>query len=183
MIDKKLYIKNCWINLYKPSGITSSSAAFKIRKSLTNYFQSTGIMSKNERLSVGHLGTLDPMAEGVIPIAIGEASKTIPMHEGGEKTYLFTIKWGEQTDTDDATGKIINTCKKHPTAAEITNIIPQFIGNIKQTPSKFSAIHIHGQRAYDLARAGQNFEVPTRNIVVKSLSLEKSWSENIETEQ
>lgn len=138
-------------------------------------------MEQKEKISCGHMGTLDPMAEGIIPIAIGEASKTIPMHEGGLKTYIFTIKWGEQTDTDDATGKTVTVCEKVPTDEEIEKIIPEFIGKIKQIPSKFSAIHINGHRAYDLARNGQKFEMPTRIVLVKELSLEKSWEEQGES--
>ncbi len=178
MFNKKSYIKNCWVNLYKPSGMASSACAFKIRKTLTDYFRGRGIMSQNEKLPVGHMGTLDPMAEGIIPIAIAEATKTIPAHEGGLKTYSFTIKWGVQTETDDATGQIVNVCEKIPTDAEIEKAIPKFIGTIRQTPSKFSAIHIAGRRAYDLARDGRDFEMPSRAVFVKELSLEKSWSEN-----
>ena len=172
------YLKSGWVNLYKPSGKTSTQSIGIIRKNITEFLKSINLISEKEKLPCGHMGTLDPMAEGVLPIAFGEATKTIPYHEEGIKEYIFTIRCGEQTDTDDATGKIIATSNKIPTKEEIEKIITTFIGNIKQTPSKFSAIHINGIRAYDLARNNQNFEMPTRNITIHNLSLIQDLNTN-----
>ena len=118
-----------WVNLDKPYGMTSTQAVGKIRR----------IMNAQK---VGHAGTLDPLATGVLPIALGEATKTIPFAQDDIKTYSFTAVWGEQRDTDDAEGDVIATSDHRPTQEEIEAAIPQFIGEIEQTPPKFSAIKI-----------------------------------------
>ncbi len=147
-----------WIVLDKPKDMTSNAALTKVRH-LFNVKKA------------GHVGTLDPFATGVLPIALGEATKLICLIEGGIKTYEFDCQFGEQTSTDDNTGDVIKTCEKIPTKEEIENVIPSFIGKIKQIPSKFSAIKINGKRAYDLARNGEDFEMKSREVDVFSLKL------------
>lgn len=153
---------NGWIILDKPQGVSSNQALRKIQYLL-------------HAKKAGHIGTLDPFATGVLPLAFGEATKLISYLEGSEKTYEFTLKFGEATTTDDTEGKICNTSPKIPTEKEILAILPQFIGEITQIPPKFSAIHINGQRAYDLARQGVDFEIPSRKITIKELKLLKYY--------
>ncbi|MBQ8465115.1 MAG: tRNA pseudouridine(55) synthase TruB [Alphaproteobacteria bacterium] len=119
----------------------------------------------------GHAGTLDPFATGVLPIAFGEATKVLPYVTDGEKEYEFVLQFGASTNTDDSEGEIVEQCEKIPTQAEIEKIIPLFIGKIKQTPPMYSAIKINGQRAYKLAREGQNVEMPEREIEIFDLRL------------
>ncbi len=176
MVYDHYNIKNCWINLYKPSGITSSSCVFKIRNLLTEVYKFIGIFDDKEKIKCGHMGTLDPMAEGILPVAFGDATKTIVLRENSTKTYIFTIIWGIRTDTDDAFGNVIDKCNKIPKNTEIQQVIKQFIGKIEQIPSRFSAIHINGKRAYDLARQGKEFEIPIRTIFINELILNKSWN-------
>ena len=147
-----------WIILDKPQGISSNQALRKIQYLL-------------RAKKAGHIGTLDPFATGVLPLAFGEATKLISYLEGSEKTYEFTLKFGEATTTDDTEGEIFQTSSKFPTEDEIIAIIPKFLGEITQIPPKFSAIHINGQRAYDLARSGTDFEIPSRKITIKELKL------------
>ena len=149
---------NGWIILDKPQGISSNQALRKIQYLLC-------------AKKAGHIGTLDPFATGVLPLAFGEATKLIPYLEGTEKTYEFTLKFGTATTTADTEGEISETSEKIPTREEIQNILPQFIGKISQIPPKYSAIHINGKRAYDLARQGENFEIPARQITIKELTL------------
>ncbi|MCM1322733.1 MAG: tRNA pseudouridine(55) synthase TruB [Acetobacter sp.] len=149
---------NGWIILDKPQGISSNQALRKIQYLLC-------------AKKAGHIGTLDPFATGVLPLAFGEATKLIPYLEGTEKTYEFTLKFGVATSTADTEGEISNTSSKIPTIEEIKNILPRFIGKISQIPPKYSAIHINGERAYELARKGTEFEIPARQINIKELSL------------
>ena len=149
---------NGWINLDKPVGITSTQAVGEL-KFLFN------------AKKVGHAGTLDPLASGVLPIAFGEATKTVPVVQEGEKRYLFEVKWGEETDTDDTEGRVIACSDLRPSPAEIAAVLPQFLGAIQQVPPMYSAIKIAGERAYDLARDGAEFEIAAREIVVHRLDL------------
>ena len=119
----------------------------------------------------GHAGTLDPLASGVLPVAFGEATKTVPVVQEGTKAYRFTVKWGEETDTDDAEGRVTAASDARPSPAEIAAVLPRFIGVIEQTPPMYSAIKIAGERAYDLARDGAEFEIAAREIVVHRLDL------------
>jgi tRNA pseudouridine55 synthase len=119
----------------------------------------------------GHAGTLDPAASGVLPIALGEATKTIPYVMDGEKTYAFTVRFGQATDTDDAEGEIIAETDVLPDRDSILKILPSFIGEIEQIPPKFSAIHVNGKRAYDLARQKQEVELQPRRIRIDNLRL------------
>lgn len=152
---------NGWIILDKPQEMSSNQALRKIQYLLC-------------AKKAGHIGTLDPFATGVLPLAFGEATKLIPYLEGTEKTYQFTLHFGTATTTADTEGEICDTSDKIPTIEEIQNILPRFIGEISQIPPKYSAIHINGERAYDLARKGEKFEIPARRITIKQLSLIKA---------
>ena len=149
-----------WVNLYKPSGIGSTKALSIVKRSLN-------------AAKAGHAGTLDPMAEGILPIALGEATKTIPYIQDSDKVYSFTVKWGEQTDTEDAEGEVIATSEHRPTEKEIIDVLPSFTGRIEQIPPRYSAIKIQGQRAYDLAREGVEIEMKSRIVDIHSLECTK----------
>lgn len=139
-------MKNGWINLYKPNGYSSSYCLNLLKK-------------KYKFKKIGHIGTLDPMAEGVLPIAINEATKTVRLINKSKKTYLFDVKWGEQRDTFDIEGNVIEKSKHIPKLEEIVAVKNKFIGEIDQRPPDFSAKKINGKRAYELARKGINFEL------------------------
>jgi tRNA pseudouridine55 synthase len=149
-----------WINLDKPAGLTSTQAVGKVRR----------IFNAQK---VGHAGTLDPLATGILPIALGEATKTIPYVQDALKTYLFTVSWGEQRDTDDGEGDVIASSDVRPVQTAIEAALPRYIGDIQQIPPKFSAIKIDGQRAYDLARGGEDVELQPRTVTIESLKLLK----------
>ena len=140
-----------WINLDKPYGMTSTQAIGKVRRAL------------NAR-KIGHAGTLDPLASGVLPIALGEATKTIAFAQDDIKTYRFTVTWGEQRDTDDMEGKIIASSDLRPSIEDITALLPKYTGNIEQIPPIYSAIKVDGARAYDLARDGKIPELKSRIV-------------------
>jgi tRNA pseudouridine55 synthase len=152
---------NGWVNLDKPVGVTSTQAVAQL-KYLFN------------AKKAGHAGTLDPLASGVLPIALGEATKTVSVVQDGTKAYRFTIRWGEETDTDDAEGQIVARSDVRPSASEVAAMLPRFLGAIQQTPPTYSAIKIGGERAYDLARGGAEFEIAPREIVVHRLVLVSS---------
>ena len=124
-----------WINLYKPVGMSSFSAIYKVKK-------------KFNFKKLGHAGTLDPNAEGILPIAINKTTKLIPFVSSNLKNYSFKIKWGQQTSTDDAEGEIISTSNYIPSAEEIQKKLKKFVGEILQKPPRASAIKIDGKRAY-----------------------------------
>lgn len=147
-----------WLVLDKPSGISSNHALSKVRHAL-------------QARKAGHAGTLDPMASGVLPIAFGEATKTIPFMMDASKGYEFTIAFGESTDTLDAEGEVIARHDARPSQDEITNVLPQFTGKIEQVPPAFSALHVDGKRAYELARAGEQVELAARRVEIHDLSL------------
>ena len=147
-----------WINLDKPVGLTSTQAIGKVRR----------ILNAGK---AGHAGTLDPLACGILPIALGEATKTIPYIQDSLKTYEFTITWGEQRSTDDSEGDIIAQSDVRPSREDIISALPAFIGEIEQIPPQFSAIKIDGQRAYDLARSGEDVDIQARRVFVESLSV------------
>lgn len=136
---------------------------------------STNVVSKLKWLlhpkKIGHAGTLDPLATGVLPIALGKATKTIPFVMDGKKTYRFTVKWGMQTSTDDIEGEITASSDKRPTLSDIKAILPQFIGDIMQTPPAYSALKIDGVRAYELARKGEAPEMKARPVHVDDLRI------------
>lgn len=147
-----------WLVLDKPIGMTSTHAVGRLRR-LFN------------AKKAGHAGTLDPLASGVLPVAFGEATKTVPFVQDGEKAYRFTVRWGAETDTDDSDGKVVNSRDVRPDAASITAALPHFIGAIDQVPPAFSAIKINGERAYDLARGGELLTLQPREVSVRSLRL------------
>ncbi len=147
-----------WVNLDKPYGMTSTQAVGKLRRILNAQ-------------KIGHAGTLDPLATGVLPIALGEATKTIPFVQDDLKTYTFTVRWGEQRDTDDMEGAVIATSDHRPTSDDITQVLPQFMGDVEQTPPQFSAIKINGERAYDIARDGDVADIKSRIIYIEYLKL------------
>ena len=137
--------------------------------------QSTWATSKVKRLfdaqKAGHGGTLDPFAEGLLPIALGEATKTMSYILDDEKEYKFTVQFGTATDSYDLDGEITEKNEIYPTAEEILQALPEFMGEIQQIPPKFSAVKVNGQRAYDLARAGEEFELQTRTVFIKDLDM------------
>ena len=119
----------------------------------------------------GHAGTLDPLASGCLPIALGEATKTVPFVMDGQKSYRFTVRWGEERDTDDAEGRAIEASTERPDAAAIAALLPRFLGTIAQVPPRFSAVKIEGERAYDLAREGEAVELAARPVTIHRLDL------------
>lgn len=145
-----------WLILDKPIGLTSTQAIGKARRLLGGK-------------KVGHGGTLDPLATGILPLAFGEATKLIPYVMDGDKTYEFTIRWGEQRTTDDAEGEITKTSSTRPSEAAIRAALPAFIGTITQTPPAFSAIKLQGERAYDIARAGGTPDIAPREVEIYEL--------------
>lgn len=149
---------NGWLIIDKPYQTGSTNVVSKLKWLL-----------KPER--IGHAGTLDPLATGVLPIAFGSATKTIPFVMDGQKTYQFEVAWGTQTTTDDVEGSIELQSDKRPTQAEIEAVLPQFIGTIRQTPPAYSALKVNGRRAYDLARAGQEVILQPREIRIDSLKI------------
>lgn len=122
-------------------------------------------------MKIGHAGTLDPLASGVLPLALGEATKTMQFCMDTDKEYEFTVKWGEATSTCDLEGEVIQTSDVRPTKEQILAALPQFIGKISQTPPIYSAIKINGVRAYDLARQGEVVEIKARQVVIYSLEV------------
>ncbi|MBI1651286.1 tRNA pseudouridine(55) synthase TruB [Hyphomicrobium sulfonivorans] len=147
-----------WVVLDKPIGMTSTQAVGAVRRLFGAQ-------------KAGHAGTLDPLATGILPIALGEATKTVPFAVDGEKSYRFSVRFGAETDTDDAEGKVVRTSDVLPSPAEIEDILEDFIGEISQVPPAFSAIKINGNRAYDLARSGEQVVLEARTIVVDDLRL------------
>ncbi|WP_417840640.1 tRNA pseudouridine(55) synthase TruB [Terasakiella sp.] len=147
-----------WLIIDKPLEISSNNVVGKARW-----------LTKAQK--VGHGGTLDPLASGVLPLAFGEATKTVSFVMDGTKTYRFEVTWGETRTTDDAEGEISATCEKRPSKAEIEAILPTFLGAVEQIPPKFSAIKINGQRAYKLARADEDIEMTARTVQIDRLEL------------
>ncbi|PWJ80958.1 tRNA pseudouridine synthase B [Pseudaminobacter salicylatoxidans] len=153
-----------WVILDKPVGMGSTEAVSKIKW----LFQAE---------KAGHAGTLDPLASGMLPIALGEATKTVPYVMDGAKVYRFTVAWGEERSTDDLEGPVTETSDKRPTEAEIRALLPKYTGVIMQTPPQFSAIKIAGERAYDLAREGEKVEIPAREIEIGRLDIVETTPE------
>lgn len=147
-----------WVILDKPYGVTSTQAVGKIRWLY-------------EAEKAGHAGTLDPLATGLLPVALGEATKTVPYVQGGRKHYSFELEWGSATATDDAEGEVIATSDARPSEADVLAALPRFTGAILQRPPAFSAILVNGERAYDLARAGEAVELAERPVQIDELRL------------
>ena len=149
---------NGWINLDKPVGVTSTQAVGRLK------------FLFNAR-KAGHAGTLDPLASGVLPVAFGEATKTVPIVQDGAKAYRFRVRWGEESATDDAEGAILRRSDRRPAPSEIEAALPGFVGLVQQVPPTYSAIKIEGARAYDLARGGESFAIEARPIQVYRLAV------------
>jgi tRNA pseudouridine55 synthase len=147
-----------WLVLDKPKGMGSTEAVSKI-KWLYNAEKA------------GHAGTLDPLASGMLPIALGEATKTVPYVMDGAKVYRFTVAWGEERATDDLEGAVLHTSRERPDEAAILALLPKYTGVIMQKPPTFSAIKIAGERAYDLAREGAAVDIPEREIEIGRFEL------------
>ena len=158
-------IINGWLAIDKPEGMNSTRVVSIIKKLI-------------RPTKIGHAGTLDPMATGVLPIAIGEATKTVQFAMGARKKYLFTIHFGTETDSFDKEGKITKSGGKFPNKNEILEKIPEFIGDIEQTPPAFSAIKVDGERSYDLARKGQAVKLKSRKVKIYALNLVSQVSES-----
>jgi tRNA pseudouridine55 synthase len=142
-----------WINLDKPYDLTSTHGVSRIRRIF-------------DAQKAGHAGTLDPLATGVLPIALGEATKTVPFLMDADKSYRFTIAWGRTTATHDREGATLATSDVRPTIEQVQAVLPRFIGEIDQVPPAYSAIKVDGERAYDLARAGEEVELAARKVVI-----------------
>ena len=149
---------NGWLNLDKPVGMTSTQALGRARR----------ILGAGK---AGHGGTLDPLASGVLPIAFGEATKTVAYVMDAEKVYRFGMGWGELRSTDDAEGEVTATSGKRPDKEEIEAVLPLFCGRILQKPPAFSALKVAGQRAYDLARSGEEVNLAPREVFIKEIKL------------
>ncbi|MEM7169215.1 MAG: tRNA pseudouridine(55) synthase TruB [Pseudomonadota bacterium] len=149
---------NGWVVVDKPLGLTSTQVVGRVRRVF-------------DAQKVGHGGTLDPLASGVLPIALGEATKTVPYVMDGRKRYRFQVRWGQSTATDDTEGEILEECVSRPEEADIRHVLPDFIGDIEQVPPQYSAIKVQGQRAYDLARAEVDFNLKSRWVRIEGISL------------
>ena len=147
-----------WVILDKPVGMTSTHAVSVVKR----HFSAR---------RAGHAGTLDPLASGALPIALGEATKTVPFVMDGRKLYRFTVRWGEERDTDDAEGRVTMRGDKRPSAEAIAALLPSFTGIIQQVPPRYSAIKVEGERAYDLARDGEDVELNARPVEIARLDL------------
>ena len=147
-----------WVVLDKPVGMGSTEAVSKIKW----LFQAE---------KAGHAGTLDPLASGMLPIALGEATKTVPYVQDGAKIYRFTVAWGEERSTDDLEGPVTQNSDRRPAEADVRALLPKYTGVIMQTPPQFSAIKIAGERAYDLAREGATVDIPAREIEIGRLDI------------
>ena len=154
-----------WLNIYKPINITSSKTVLKIKK-------------KFNLNKIGHAGTLDPRAEGILPIAIGSTTRIINYIEKKKKKYQFVIRWGEQTTTDDSEGQVIFFSKNFPQKKDIEKILPEYIGAIFQKPPKFSAVKVSGNRAYNLSRKNVQFDLKDRQVEIFSIKLLKTISKS-----
>lgn len=147
-----------WLILDKPVGMTSTHAVAIVKR----VFRAK---------KAGHAGTLDPLASGCLPIALGEATKTVPYVMDGEKAYRFEVTWGTETTTDDTEGTATKTSDKRPSRAEVEALLPRFTGVIQQVPPQFSAIKIDGERAYDLAREGETVALEAREVEIDRLGI------------
>ncbi|MBN8999439.1 MAG: tRNA pseudouridine(55) synthase TruB, partial [Rhizobiales bacterium] len=147
-----------WLILDKPLGMTSTQAVSVVRRLYGAQ-------------KAGHAGTLDPLATGMLPIALGEATKTVPFVMDGRKVYAFSVRFGEETATDDAEGEVVARSDCRPDRAAIEAALPAFTGEIMQVPPAFSAIKVEGDRAYDLAREGESVALEARPVEVHRLSL------------
>ena len=145
-----------WVNLHKPLNLGSTDAVTRVRRLFNAQ-------------KAGHAGTLDPLATGVLPVALGEATKTVPFVQDGSKSYRFTVAWGATTATLDREGAVVAESARRPSPAEVEAALPALTGEISQVPPAYSAIRVDGERAYDLARAGETVEIAARTVTVHAL--------------
>ena len=155
-----------WLVVDKPVGPSSAAVVGKLKWALRQ--------GGHGKVKIGHGGTLDPLASGVLPIALGEATKLSGYLLNGPKAYRFTISFGTATSTDDAEGEVVAQSPVRPTAEAIRAILPRFTGPIRQRPPAYSALKVDGERAYARARAGESVELAARDLVIHALSLEES---------
>ena len=158
---KKGEVVNGWVCLDKPFGMGSTEAVSKVRRLF-------------DAQKAGHAGTLDPLASGILPIALGEATKTVPFMMEAQKVYRFTINWGTSTDSLDREGEIVARSDVRPDVEAVRAALPAFVGEIDQVPPQFSAIKVDGQRAYDLAREGAEFELASRRVMIHAAEVSDS---------
>ncbi|MGA0606084.1 tRNA pseudouridine(55) synthase TruB [Phenylobacterium sp. VNQ135] len=144
-----------WLNLDKPYDLGSTTAVSRVRRIF-------------DAQKAGHAGTLDPLATGVLPIALGEATKTVPFLMDADKAYRFTIEWGRTTATFDREGETLASSDVRPSVDQVEAVLPKFVGEVLQVPPAFSAIKVDGERAYDLARAGETVELAARPVLIHS---------------
>ncbi|MGI8526931.1 MAG: tRNA pseudouridine(55) synthase TruB [Pseudolabrys sp.] len=154
-----------WVALDKPVDMTSTHAVSVVRRLFT-------------AKRAGHAGTLDPLASGCLPVALGEATKTVPFVMDGRKLYRFTVQWGQERDTDDAEGRVTEQSDTRPALSAISALLPRYTGTISQTPPRYSAIKVEGERAYDLARDGEPVELSPRSVEIHRLALVAMPDEN-----
>lgn len=154
-----------WLNFNKPVGMTSTQAVGLVKRLFNAQ-------------KAGHGGTLDPLADGILPIALGEATKTSAYAMDADKDYTFAIEWGASTSTQDKEGEIIGQSDKRASLDEVRAALAGFVGEIQQIPPQFSAIKVDGQRAYDLARGGEQVELKARDVVVYEASLDQASTED-----
>ncbi|GAB5501874.1 tRNA pseudouridine(55) synthase TruB [Pyruvatibacter sp.] len=147
-----------WVVVDKPLGPTSTHVVSKVRRAFNAQ-------------KAGHAGTLDPLGSGILPVALGEATKTVPYLVDATKDYRFAVHWGEQRDTDDREGDVTATSDVRPTKDAILAALPKYVGEISQIPPKYSAIKVNGERAYDLARDGEDVELKARTVEIHDLKL------------
>ena len=156
---KKGNAVNGWLVLDKPIGMTSTQAVGAVRRAFNAQ-------------KAGHAGTLDPLATGILPIALGEATKTVPFAVDGEKVYCFAVRWGTETTTDDTEGPVVNSSETRPSRDAVEVLLQSFTGKILQVPPQFSAIKVDGARAYDLARSGETVVMEARPVTIDALRIE-----------
>jgi len=160
-------VVNGWVCLDKPLEMGSTQAVSIVRRLF-------------EAQKAGHAGTLDPLATGILPIALGEATKTVPFMMDAEKVYRFTVTWGVSTDSVDAEGVEIARSDVRPSREAVEAALPAFVGEIEQVPPRFSAIKVDGQRAYDLARDGEEFELKARPVTIHEATITASDTDSVE---
>ena len=163
MADGQLHPVSGWIVLDKPRGLGSTQAVAAVKRNLRQ--------GGHAKTKVGHGGTLDPLAEGVLPIALGEATKLAGRMLDASKIYEFTVQFGQETDTLDTEGEVIERSDRRPPMAALAAILEHFTGEIEQVPPAYSAVKVDGKRAYDRARAGEEVTIKTRNVTIHSLEL------------
>ena len=147
-----------WVVIDKPAGLTSTQVVGRVRRLF-------------DAQKAGHGGTLDPLATGILPIALGEATKTVAYVMEGAKSYRFQVRWGQSTTTDDAEGEVLEERPERPSEAQIRAALPAFLGDVEQVPPAYSAIKVEGERAYDLARRDEAVELPCREVHIERFEL------------